>query len=314
MAEKLVTRGCDLDATNNLKFNKPKVNSVGGKNVGIVNVETCKSLYIQTPLMLTWGVNENDYDGTGRKTYDLALQFPRDQDANNTEEVGKLLQNLVEMEERIKETAIENSKEWFNKSKMTADVVDALWSPMLRYPKDQVTGEADTSRAPSLRVKIPYYDEKFKLELFDTDRERIFPDENNENVLPQHLIEKGQNIAVVIQSGGIWFANGKFGTTWRLVQAIVQPRASLYGKCHIMLDKSDAERLKKEAKDREEEGEAGEDISDTKVEVEDSDEEPEKAVVEPPVQEVKEGGEETVVVKKRKPVKKKVVKEDDGSM
>ena len=38
----------------------------------------------------------------------------------------------------------------------------------------------------------------------------------------------------------VWFANGKFGTTWRLVQAVVQPKASILGNrtCHVVLNSS----------------------------------------------------------------------------
>jgi hypothetical protein len=53
---------------------------------------------------------------------------------------------------------------------------------------------------------------------------------------PKDLIAKGSHIAVSIQCGGIWFANGKFGVTWKLFQAIVKPKMSLKGKCHIKLD------------------------------------------------------------------------------
>ena len=44
----------------------------------------------------------------------------------------------------------------------------------------------------------------------------------------------------IILCGGLWFANGKFGVTWRLFQAQVQPKVSLKGKCLIVL--SDAEK------------------------------------------------------------------------
>ena len=43
----------------------------------------------------------------------------------------------------------------------------------------------------------------------------------------------------MIQCGGIWFANGKFGVTWKLVQAVVKPKESLKGKCHIVLSAED---------------------------------------------------------------------------
>jgi hypothetical protein len=44
----------------------------------------------------------------------------------------------------------------------------------------------------------------------------------------------------MIQCGGIWFANGKFGVTWRFVQGIIQPRLSMRGKCHLSLTSSDS--------------------------------------------------------------------------
>jgi hypothetical protein len=51
------------------------------------------------------------------------------------------------------------------------------------------------------------------------------------------LIPKGSEIACIIQCGGIWFANGKFGVTWKLFQGVVKPTQTLAkGQCHIKLD------------------------------------------------------------------------------
>ena len=303
----MIVEGSKFDAKSDVVFTKPKVNSSGNKNVGILNSKTKKSLYLSSPLMLTWGINENDFDGSGRKTYDLSLQFPRDQDSNFSEETKNLLSSLEEYEQLIKETAISSCKEWFGKAKMSEDVVEALFTPMLKYPKDPNTGEPDKTRAPTLRVKIPYYDNVFKIELYDTERELLFPSVENSSLLPMQVIDKGQNIAVVIQSGGMWFANGKFGTTWKLVQAVVQPRESLYGKCHINLDSKSKERLKKEAVEREVDG--LEDV-DTVVDtvVNDSDEEDEKVLPEESVDVAEEVAEDKPVeVKKKRVVKKKAV-------
>lgn len=313
MSDKMIVDGSKFNSATDVLFTKPKVNSSGSKNVGILNAKTKKSLYLSTPLMLTWGINENDFDGSGRKTYDLSLQFPRDQDSNFSEDTKSLLNSLETYEKLIKSTAISSCKEWFGKTKMSEDVVDALFTPMLKYPKDQATGEPDKTRAPTLRVKIPFYDEVFKIELYDTERELLFPNVENSSILPTHIIEKGQNIAVVIQSGGMWFANGKFGTTWKLVQAVVQPRESLYGKCHINLDSKSKERLRKEAEEREVDGL---DEVDTKVNDSDDDDVDEHSKVEPVVEPVVEqvvGVEEEkhgsndppVETKKKRVVKKK---------
>jgi hypothetical protein len=44
----------------------------------------------------------------------------------------------------------------------------------------------------------------------------------------------------MIQCGGIWFANGKFGITWRFVQCVIRPRVSMHGKCHLSLSSSES--------------------------------------------------------------------------
>ena len=61
MSEMLIN-GTDL-STDDVYYTKPKINSSGGKNVGILNNKYKKTLCISTPLMLTWGINENDFEG-----------------------------------------------------------------------------------------------------------------------------------------------------------------------------------------------------------------------------------------------------------
>lgn len=235
MASDMVIPGASFNPASDMKYTKPKVNSVGGRSVGIVNSKTSSVLNLSSPLMLTWGVQSFTDDKSGKVSYDLALQFPNE--GFETPATKKFLDNMTAFEKKIKEDAITNSKEWFSKPKMTADAVDALWTPILKYPKNKDTLEADTSRAPTIKVKLPFWDGAWKdLELYDTDMRPVFPDPMNPALSPQDLIAKGSHIAVSIQCGGIWFANGKFGVTWKLFQAIVKPKMSLKGKCHIKLD------------------------------------------------------------------------------
>jgi len=151
--QKMMIDGAAFDATTDYMYTKPKVNASGGKSIGILNNDSKKGLYISTPLMLTWGVNEFTDDKSGRKTYDMSLQFPKEE--YNTPQVDAFLQNMIAFEKKIKEDAVKNCKEWMNKAKMSTEVVDALWTPMVKYPKDQNTGEQDLTRAPTLRIKIP---------------------------------------------------------------------------------------------------------------------------------------------------------------
>jgi hypothetical protein len=236
-----VQNGASFNAQTGFKYAAPKANKSGGKSVGIQSTKDNKSLHISTPLMMTWGCSGYENPQTGRvESYDLSLQFPREQDGNFNEDTQAFLQSMKEYEERIKNDAVANSKDWFGKSKMSKEVVNALFTPMLKYPKDKDTGEFDYTRTPTLRIKVPYYDDVFRVEIYNLDQEMIFPNPEQPDLTPVELIQKTQNVALVIQSGGIWFANGKFGTTWRLVQAVVQPKASILGnrKCHVLLNSS----------------------------------------------------------------------------
>jgi len=230
----------DFNASTDFVYTKAKLNERGGKSIGILNKSNKKALYLQTPLMLTWGVNEYIDDNTQKKSYDLALQFPNDE--YNNPECDAFLKNMQELEMRIKNDAITNCKEWLNKPKMSPDAVDALWSSMLKYPKDKATEEPDKTRAPTLKIKIPYWEGVFKnVEIYSENRNLLFP--NDDNVSINELIGKASNVATIIQCGGIWVANGKFGVTWKLFQAVVKPKTSLSGKCHIVLSDKDKEKL-----------------------------------------------------------------------
>ena len=44
---------------------------------------------------------------------------------------------MQEFEQKIKNDAIVNSKEWLGKTKTEPAVVEALWNPMLKYPKNK---------------------------------------------------------------------------------------------------------------------------------------------------------------------------------
>tara|TARA_Y100000816_G_C26100470_1_gene583071 strand:- start:497 stop:1489 length:993 start_codon:yes stop_codon:yes gene_type:complete len=305
--EDQIINGAEFAPKKDVSYGKPRVNANGGKSIALLGKYN-KNLHVSTPLMMTWGVNVNEFEA-GKKTYDLSLQFPREQDANYSEQTASFLENLSALESMIKDDAMENSKDWFNKSKTTPEVIDALWSPMLKYPKNPNTDEPDTTRAPTLRVKIEYYDGKFSkdLELYDLEHNLIYPPMNEAgepdiSASPESLIQKTQNVALVLKCGGLWFVGGKFGITWKLMQGVVQPRATLRGKCHIKLNHHEKERMMSQAEE-EDEDEHGENVG---IEVQDSDEEEEEDVSATAAAEEEE--EEQEEVKPEPPKKKKVVR------
>jgi hypothetical protein len=216
------------------KYAKPKVNTSGGKSIGVLNALSGTVLQISSPMMLTWGVNQFVDEKTGKVTHDMALQFPNEEFYDET--TRRFFANLQGFETKVKEDAILNSKEWLGKPKMSMETVDALFTPMLRYPKDKNTLETDFSRAPTFKIKLPCWEGVWKnIDLYDPDRRLIFPVAQNPSLAPGDFIQKGSQVAVGVQCGGIWFAGGKFGVTWNLVQAIVKPKMSFRGTCGIDL-------------------------------------------------------------------------------
>ena len=277
--QEMIIDGTVLNPTTHTSFAKPRLNKSGGKAVSVTAKGSNRWLNISTPLMLTWGVNEFVDDASGRRSYDMSLQFPKE--GYETESTTRFLENIKAFEEHLKSSAVKYSKEWMGKSKMSREVIDALFHPMLRYPRNKETGEPDMDRAPTLRVKLNFWDEKFDCEIYDVQQDasgqhkRLFPDTEGsvDGPGPMDLIPKGTNVACILVCGGLWFANGKFGCTWKLVQAIVKPKTSMRGRCMVQLSTQDKEALG--AQEDADEDEGG-------VVVEDSSEEEEEEEAEEP--------------------------------
>ena len=236
-----IISGVNMNSDTDVKYAKVKVNNSGGKSVGILNTASGTVLHVQTPLMLTWGVNENTDKKTGEvQSYSMALQFPSDD--YKTPQVSKFFAAMQQFEAKIKRDAIANSKEWFGKA-MSAEVINAIFTPMLYYSKNPATGEPDLSKNPTLKVKLPFYDGEWKgIEIYDTENNTLFPN-NPDGKTPKDIVIKGSDVSLIMTCGGIWFAGGSFGVTWRLFQAVLKPKATLRGKCHIVLDEDEQKRI-----------------------------------------------------------------------
>ena len=284
-----------FNPSTDLTYNKPRVNKSGGKTIGILNSKTNRQLNLSTPLLLTWGLNERVDDQTGRVSYDMSLQFPSE--SYHNEQTRKFMDTMIEFENEVKKQAIKNSKQWLNMAKLTDGQVDVLFHPMLNWPKNKETGERDTERSPTLKVKLDYWDSKFNCEIYDMNKELLFPNVEDK-FYPMDLLTKASNVACIIKCGGVWFANGKFGVTWRLVQAVVKPKASLTGKCFIELTTDERDKLNEQQDEDEDVSKPS--VTSTHVSDSDSsDQESEDNVVHsPPVVEEKPKPKRRVVRKK----------------
>ena len=242
---------------NNIMYTTPKANEKGGKSLNLLNKTTKTGLRISTPLMLTWGASEYvDPEGKGNGKYEMSLQFPQEEYSNA--DCDNFLKNMIALENKIKADALVYSKDWFGKQHKNADIIEELFTPMLKYPKIKGSSEPDFNKKPVLRLKLPQWDGAWKSEIYDEDGNKLFPSRENIAITPLDFLKKGATVACLIQCGGIWFTNGKFTITWKLLQAVVQkPRATIQGQCMIKLKTADKEKLKAAPAPQEEDVEDG---------------------------------------------------------
>ena len=231
--------------TSSVRYMQPKVNERGGKSINIVSTQTNRSLHLSTPLMMTWGISDFiDEKGESDGKFSMSLNFPNsDYGSPQTEE---FLKKLKDFESQILDDAVRNSEAWFGEE-MSREVAKHTFFPFLKYTKDKTTKKIDASKPPSIRVKVPNYNNRWAIEIYDTGSNLIFPCDN-ENMTPMDFIPKKSNVACVVQCGGLWFGGKGWGLTWKLVQCVVKPQevVSVYGKCHIQLSTDELSMIEKE--------------------------------------------------------------------
>ena len=294
-----------------IRYMQPKVNERGGKSVTIISTQSNRSLYVTLPMLVTWGISDYTDSQTGESDgkYTISLQFPRDQDRND--ETDEALKKMKDFEEQLLNDAVRSSDVWFGKKKSRELVEDSYYS-FLKYSKNKETGVVDTSKGPTIRPKVPCYDGKWKVEVYDTQGDLLFPCPDNEAATPMEFVPKRSNVMSIIQCGGIWVGGKGWGLTWKLTQCVVKPMVmeSVLGGLRLNITPEQSEAMNKEVPKSSEEPvvEEEEEKAPVNTYVQDSDDE--EQVKQPePVKEVEPVKEE--VVAKPEPVKEEVVAEPE---
>jgi hypothetical protein len=205
-----------FNPTTDMAYTKPKVNERGGKSINILNKNTGRSLMLGVPASVTYGASASTFTD-GPNSYSFSLQFPRPE--AETEEHREFKEMMKTLETKVLNDIFENSKDWLGKTYKGVDYLNDLYTPILKYPKVKGTSEPDMSRDPTIKVKLPIYQ--------NGDHGFAVYEWNGNNKIqgktPEELIPRGHTISCIIQCGGIWITNGKCGVTWKLWQARVKP-------------------------------------------------------------------------------------------
>jgi hypothetical protein len=202
----------------------------GGKTV-YVGVEG-KPLYLQTPTMITqWGLSKWNADKSDKDT--AATKYSIDLSLKNmdTKPAVKHFYDLLSgLDKKFVEDGVTNSMSWFKKKYSATNVVEAIYTPMVKYARDKETGEITDKYPPSFRLNIPFRDGKIACDVFD----------DSKNAISISNIEKGSSVTAILQFTGLWLAGGKFGTSWKVVQLRVVAPATIKGFAFRETDEDNA--------------------------------------------------------------------------
>jgi hypothetical protein len=197
---------------NKISFGDLKTSDSGAKNI-FINYDG-KPLYAQTPEMsCVYGLSKWNMDGKVPDKYSMELSF---QGATETNSLGKFMHVLKNLNNKFIDQAMTKGPEWFRKKFSSPEVVEAIYTPLIKYPKDKETGEVTDKFAPTFRINIPFKDDKVACPVYDSDK----------NELNLFDIEtKGAKITAIIRFSGLWIAGGKFGVTCKVEQLrVIAPK------------------------------------------------------------------------------------------
>lgn len=167
-------------------------------------------------------------DKTGETSYTLSYtltgcdNYGRDR-SDDSNEIGKLYNSLLDLEEMVVKAAVENSVKWFGK-KRSEEGIRESFKKIVRVSSDRVDGEMvpNGKYPPSWWIKIPVYDGKVSI-----DKEGIVDNRGNPvYVTPESLttVFPNNGQAKLAVTGNVYvMAGGGFGVTWKLRAAQVFP-------------------------------------------------------------------------------------------
>lgn len=220
--------------TSAIKYMKPYVTKSGSKTISIISKQTSRALTISTPWMLTWGCSDfTDANGDSDGRFNISLNFPNEEYRN--EQSDLFLQKLKDFENQILDDAVKMSETWWGEQ-MSREICKHTFFPVLKYSKNKDTNKVDYSKPPSFRAKVPMFEGIWKIEIYNTKGDLIFPS-SNPHETPDNIITKLSNVACVLQSSGIWIGGKGWGVTWKLVQCAIKPKevVTITGRCLINL-------------------------------------------------------------------------------
>ena len=196
--------------TSKLSFNDVKTNKNGGKSI-YISLDKSK-FALQTPVM-TLPYDMSTYDKGDYPKYSIELSF---RDMEDNYRIAGFYERMEQLDNLILDTAVKNSMKWFGKKKSSREIMEALYTPIVKRSRDKETGEYDGKYPASIRVKLPFWNGKKSYEILS------FKEDTPLEVEQAEVFSKGSKVQAIMKCGGVWIVNGKFGCTWSVEKVRVE--------------------------------------------------------------------------------------------
>jgi hypothetical protein len=105
---------------------------------------------------------------------------------------------------------VKNRRQWFKDDDLDLKMVGKMFSSTIKFPKDAQGNPKPYP--PTQKVKLSLSGKpEMQTKFYDPEGQPL-------SETPAKLLGKGSTVTCILQCGGLWFAAGKFGITWRVIQ------------------------------------------------------------------------------------------------
>ena len=200
----------EIDLTK-LSYSELKQMGTGPARTCYINYNGGK-LAIETPwLTSSFGIRQPapEYRDEGAPPK-YSIEFNLKGYRGENTEVKELYDLLTRLQKKILTDSCTFSADWHKKQKMSEDVAEALFTPIVKFAKDKNTGEPTDMYPPTIKAKAQCWEGEWKCQAMRKETGEIVDGDLSEHVSGRI------NGRAIIECTSLWFAGGKFGTTWNL--------------------------------------------------------------------------------------------------
>ncbi len=221
MSTNAIVSQINLDA-NKVTFGDIRMNKAGGKSIPIkyngqnLQIKIDKATYFQ-------GVNVKETPNGMAYEMKLSLRNcdpnARDRAGADVGSLGIFYNFLLDLQEKVIQEAVKNSKKWFGKDRSESLVRETM-KLFLGPSVERINGEWVPSGKypPGLKMKVGVYDGRVAMDVTDHTGKAVLVDiDNITEVFPKRVD------ASVVVAPSIYVTGTGFGVTWRVTFAKVSP-------------------------------------------------------------------------------------------